>query len=181
MKGEIKLDTKTIMTNAIYQLLQETSSDKITVDMILNKAGLSRATFYRHFKDKYDAMNWYYQKNVDKILQEKNGPNFDLLLLKGLNFISDNKAYVANILKMEGLNSFPDFLYHYTFDFYKREYLRHKGTKSLNIEERISMEYYSNAVLFIIKTWAARGFQEPSEMICEIILKIMPEFMRPYF
>lgn len=39
---------------------------KITVKEIVETCGLTRQTFYRNFQDKYDLINWYF----DKILLE---------------------------------------------------------------------------------------------------------------
>ena len=40
--------------------------EKITVKEIVETCGLTRQTFYRNFQDKYDLINWYF----DKILLE---------------------------------------------------------------------------------------------------------------
>ncbi len=46
--------TKRSLIKAFYNLLQETSLDNITVNIICEKADIRRATFYKHFKDKLD-------------------------------------------------------------------------------------------------------------------------------
>ena len=48
--------TKEIITNAFIDLLKREPFSKITTQMILEASGVSRSTFYRHFKDKYDLM-----------------------------------------------------------------------------------------------------------------------------
>ena len=40
--------------------------DRITVREIVQTCGTTRQTFYRHFTDKYDLINWYF----DKLLAE---------------------------------------------------------------------------------------------------------------
>ena len=56
---EHDMDTKGIIIEAMKQLLAEQRFDKITVQNIIDRAHCSRGTFYRHFKDKYDIMNYY--------------------------------------------------------------------------------------------------------------------------
>ena len=34
--------------------------EKVRVGDICEQSGVSRQTFYRHFKDKYDLLNWYF-------------------------------------------------------------------------------------------------------------------------
>ena len=38
------------------------SVDSLTVSRIVREAGVARQTFYRHFADKYDLINWYFDK-----------------------------------------------------------------------------------------------------------------------
>ena len=54
------------LANAMKELLVHTPVDKITVKQIVDQCDVTRPTFYRHFKDKYDLINWYF----DKILLE---------------------------------------------------------------------------------------------------------------
>ena len=61
---------KTKLTYAMHSLITEIPFEKITVQTITKKAGVSKATFYRVFHDKYELMNWCYQEQVDKLLQK---------------------------------------------------------------------------------------------------------------
>ena len=45
--------------NALERLLKDSELDEITVRQICEEAGVGRATFYAHFKDKYDVVLWY--------------------------------------------------------------------------------------------------------------------------
>ena len=175
------MNTKAILTNAISELLQETSFDKLTVQMILERSGVSRATFYRYFRDKYNVMNFYYQSHVDTLISKEDGTNWHIILTEICNFIYKNQAYFSKVVKVEGANSFREFLHQYSFNFYEREYLKRKGIKSLSVEEQICMEFYSKGGEFTFENWVRRGFQEPPEVISGIIIKLMPEFMRPYY
>jgi AcrR family transcriptional regulator len=51
---------------AMKECMKSTSVEKITVTEIVETCGVTRQTFYRNFKDKYDLINWYF----DKILLE---------------------------------------------------------------------------------------------------------------
>ncbi len=59
-------DTRYIFAQAIKELLKTQELDKITVTDIVKKAGMTRQTFYRHFSDKYDLVNWYFERLADK-------------------------------------------------------------------------------------------------------------------
>jgi AcrR family transcriptional regulator len=59
-----KPDNDSILADALLELLKEKPFEEVTVEDIVNKCGASRPTFYRHFKDKYDLMDWIYLKLI---------------------------------------------------------------------------------------------------------------------
>lgn len=54
------------LADALKQCMSKMLVEKITVKEIVEECGTTRQTFYRNFKDKYDLINWYF----DKILLE---------------------------------------------------------------------------------------------------------------
>lgn len=50
------------LAEAVKQLMGRQSLEDITVKEITGEAGVSRQTFYRHFLDKYDLVNWYFDE-----------------------------------------------------------------------------------------------------------------------
>ena len=52
--------TKHILANALRRLLHTKRYEEITVADIVQECGVSRYTFYYHFKDKQDLVNWIY-------------------------------------------------------------------------------------------------------------------------
>lgn len=57
---------KYYLADALKRCMKRAPLEKVTAGEIAEECGTSRQTFYRHFKDKYDLVNWYF----DKILQE---------------------------------------------------------------------------------------------------------------
>ena len=54
------------LADAMKQCMAKMPIERITVRQIVELSGTTRQTFYRHFQDKYDLINWYF----DKILAE---------------------------------------------------------------------------------------------------------------
>lgn len=52
-------DLKVRIFDALDRLTVSKSFDKISVTQICTEAGMSRATFYRHFSDKFSIPQWY--------------------------------------------------------------------------------------------------------------------------
>ena len=49
---------KLVIAGSFKQLMQEHPFEKLTIQMIADRAGIMRSTFYHHFKDKYDLLDW---------------------------------------------------------------------------------------------------------------------------
>ena len=62
--------TYLLLKNALLELLAKKSFDEIKVNDICNLAMIHRTTFYSHFQDKYDLLE-YCIKNIEQELTEK--------------------------------------------------------------------------------------------------------------
>lgn len=62
-KGE---KTKYRLARAMKECMKSTLVENITVKQITEECGLTRQTFYRNFLDKYDLINWYFDKLLVK-------------------------------------------------------------------------------------------------------------------
>lgn len=54
--------TKYRFADAMKTCMRKISLEKITVKEIVEVSESTRQTFYHHFKDKYDLINWYFDK-----------------------------------------------------------------------------------------------------------------------
>lgn len=58
--------TRELILSSLYDLLRETPYEKITVSAIVKNCGISQRTFYIHFKDKHDLVEWSYLHVLDE-------------------------------------------------------------------------------------------------------------------
>ena len=54
--------TKYKLAASMKECMKQMPVDKITVKNIVEGCGVARQTFYRNFLDKYDLINWYFDK-----------------------------------------------------------------------------------------------------------------------
>lgn len=62
---------KHYIIEALFRLMKEYEYEKISVTDIANKAGVGRATFYRHFKTKEDVIKYYFSHQKEKYVSEQ--------------------------------------------------------------------------------------------------------------
>jgi len=53
-------DSKVLLLQSLYDLMREQPYEQITVRAIATHCGLSQRTFYNHFRDKHDMVEWSY-------------------------------------------------------------------------------------------------------------------------
>lgn len=55
------------MGESVRELAAQRSLDKITVKEIAQNCGVTSATFYNHFKDKYDLIAWVLNEQMEQM------------------------------------------------------------------------------------------------------------------
>lgn len=97
------LETKHRLSKALYLLVTERNYDKITIYHILEKAGVSRRTFYRYFNSKSDLMDYCLDNFVEGYYHQRD--NFILakqaedVFLVTLNFMYYNRDFICSLVK----------------------------------------------------------------------------------
>ncbi|WP_164505453.1 TetR/AcrR family transcriptional regulator C-terminal domain-containing protein [Actinobaculum sp. 313] len=94
------LDTKLAFAASFRALAVRRDVDKITVGEIAAGAGRSPATFYRHFRDKYDLAAWDYARDGGAIMAHVGDDDYPWprTLLDGAAYFQRHRAYLRNLL-----------------------------------------------------------------------------------
>lgn len=61
------------IVQSLLLLLQDKTIDEISVKEIVEKAGVNRSTYYRHFSAKQDVVRHFYQLRIDEYLSTVTG------------------------------------------------------------------------------------------------------------
>lgn len=97
--------TKQALAIALKELLEEKNFEKISVNNICERCNMNRKSFYYHFKDKYDLVNWIFDT---EFMVEETYPNFWKLMGNLSNYLYDNKEFYSKAMQIKGQNSFPE-------------------------------------------------------------------------
>lgn len=94
--------TKQHITDCFNGLSRKYTLDQITVNMIAEAAGVSKSTFYRHFLDKYDVMNYNYKRVLDEIFSFNACKSWKELFLCILSFIEKDINRIRHAFYISG-------------------------------------------------------------------------------
>jgi len=101
--------TKRALSQAMKQLMTEHPMEKIKIGDIVELCNMNRQSFYYHFKDKYDLVNWiFYTEFFLEIQNSQVRPGWDLVE-KICEFFYTNRTFYCNALQVSGQNSFSEY------------------------------------------------------------------------
>ena len=102
--------TKIWIANTLKKLLAKKPIEDIRVTEICRAAEIERPTFYYHFRDKYDLVNWiFYVGFIEEADISSYKTGWDWLADICRYFYREKEFYRA-ALRIEGQNSFRDYL-----------------------------------------------------------------------
>lgn len=101
--------TKTAMAESMKALMSEKPFAKISVGDICERCGMNRKSFYYHFKDKYDLVNWIFETEFLEMMRGQNYISGWQLLSDICAYFYSERAFYTNALQVEGQNAFRDY------------------------------------------------------------------------
>ena len=107
--------TKRALEASLKKLLLERPLDKITVTDIAEDCGINRMTFYYHFRDIYDLVEWACQEDARRILDGKRTyTTWQEGFRRILDGLIDNRPFILNVYRSVRREQVETFLFQVT-------------------------------------------------------------------
>lgn len=104
--------TKRALEASLKKLLLQKPLNKITINDITEDCGVNRMTFYYHFKDIYDLVDWILVEDASKILEGRQSfETWNEAFLDILHQLQENKTLVLNVYRSVGREQVEQYLY----------------------------------------------------------------------
>jgi probable dihydroxyacetone kinase regulator len=173
------LITKRAMADSLKTLMKKKSLERITVSDIVKGCGLNRQTFYYHFKDKYDLVNWiYYSEIITTLSPISDGADWSAAIMKALNIMRKDKAFYAGSLNLDGQSILRDYLFHETRDMLIKILEKPDFQKTMNFEpeDRVLIaEFYTYGLVGMVIQWVKKGMAEAPDEIVEKLSRFIDD------
>ena len=92
--------TKRALEASLKKLLLQKPLTKITISDIAEDCGISRMTFYYHFKDIYDLVEWVCVEDAARALEgKKTYDTWQEGFLNIFHAVRDNKPFIMNVYR----------------------------------------------------------------------------------
>ena len=102
--------TKAKLLASFQLLLAEKTFEDITINEICETSGIRRATFYKHFTDKYDflkyfvgSLRWRFDAKIERKTRTDSDPYYVEYLGAIVDFLTGNEGIVKNCLESNAL------------------------------------------------------------------------------
>ncbi|MEL7647704.1 MAG: TetR/AcrR family transcriptional regulator C-terminal domain-containing protein [Sedimentibacter sp.] len=169
------MNTKKILAESLEKLLIKKNLDEIQVREIVAGTSLSRKTFYRHFKDKYDLVGWYF----DQICEISFGRITDDLsweeaLLHYLDIYEDKYRILKNAYASSDING----LRNYDISVTKKTYERYLAIKGADINSEImhfAIDIASRGGTDMVIEWLINGKKMDKTKLVSLLKQTLPK------
>ena len=159
--------TKRALAAALKSLLAERPFAKVSVREICEACGMSRKSFYYHFKDKYELLNWIFETEFVARVQQTQGERNAWELLNDLCcYFYDNRDFYRRAFAVQGQNSFRDYFREVIGPMLQSEMERIFGQ-----EENIAFYTgcYLDALTCAILNWLQSRQPQPPAEFCALL------------
>ena len=174
--------THKALIDAFLQLLKVKRFENITVNDLCAAAMVRRATFYKHFADKYEFFTFFIQNiqrefyNNIRLSEQENStvfPYIDIIRFS-LDFLDENEALVQSV---NDSNAFPflmDLVSEQIMQDLKERLKQEKNSnKSFTVSPELVAVSYTGSLINIMRWWISNKKQMSKE---EVIIQLQKIF-----
>ena len=179
--GLVAQTTKRALEASLKKLLVQKPLNKITINDITEDCGVNRMTFYYHFKDIYDLVDWILAEDAAKAMEGRRGfGTWSEAYLDVLRQLQDNKTLVINVYRSVGREQVEQYLYRLLDpilkDFADREC--HDITVQ-DADKQFVVDFYKYALVGMTLEWTRRDMRgDPKKMVERVSTMIHGDFRR---
>ncbi len=169
------------LAEAIKICMKTTAVENITVKQIVDTCGISRQTFYRNFIDKYDLINWYFDRLLEQSFKEMgSGETLREGLIKKFKYIKEERLFFTAAFRVDEQNNLKEHDFYMIFEHYCR-LIREKSGNIPDIRTRKILEMYCQASIYMTVQWVLKGMKESEEELADLMIDAMPIHLKELF
>lgn len=162
---------KACILESLLLLLQDKPIEAVSILEIVQKAGVNRSTYYRHFKTKQDVVRFFYETRLDESL-ESVAEEYTLEQYFTEIFTNFLK-YKKELLLLDRLS-----LSHLLLDEMNARIVP-LCDSTMDPVQRLYCNYHIGGVFNSFRYWLREGMTIPPQMLARQCVAILPEDFSP--
>ena len=167
--------TKRALEASLKKLLNQKPLNKITINDITEDCGVNRMTFYYHFKDIYDLVDWILTEDAIKVMEGRR--SFDTwteAFQEILQQVQTNRTLVLNVYRSVGREQVEQYLYR-LLDPMLKEFADRETTDITvqDADKQFVIDFYKYALVGMVLEWIRRDMKTDPEVMTERLGKMI--------
>ena len=172
--------TYKLLKDSLFQLLSKKSFDTIKVNDICDLAMVHRTTFYSHFADKYELLDYCINEMEKELISGFSVKDYASvkdfytdLVMNFLEYLGSNKSFFKNMVKNNYSAGIITILHNSALNEITR-ILEKQPASSVNskVPKKVMAEFYSGAVTSIIIWWLQSNSKTTEQELCDYIISL---------
>ena len=161
--------TKRALEASLKNLLLQKPLSKITISDITEDCGINRMTFYYHFKDIYDLVEWSCQEDAGRALAgNKTYETWQQGLLQLFRAVQDNKPFIMNVYHSVSREQVENYLYRVTYDLLEGVVEEQAQGMSVRGEDKAFIAtVYKYAFVGLMLDWIKRDMKDDPQALVD--------------
>ena len=165
--------TKRALEASFKKLLLEKPLNKITINDITEDCGVNRMTFYYHFKDIYDLVDWILAEDAAKAMEGRRGfGTWSEAYLDVLRQLQDNKTLVLNVYRSVGREQVEQYLYK-MLDPLLRMFIERENIPVQEEDKQFIIDFYKYGFVGMVLEWIRRDMKTEPAIMAERLNTMM--------
>ena len=174
-------DISEALFDALIELMQQTPIDSLSVSSIIEKAHVSRASFYRRYKDKYDLLNREYERILEHTLFTfHEGTSWREAVSRIYRVIQENAVFFQNAFCSGDRNSLRNYIFERTLKL-ESDILTSHGVDISDPGVYYRLHGYVAGGLEVTMLWVSEGASFDLDRLVDILVEMVPDLFREYF
>ena len=167
--------TKRALAASLKNMLLKKPLNKITINDIAEDCGINRMTFYYHFKDIYDLVEWTCEEDAAKALEGKKTYNtWQQGFLNIFYAVLENKPFIMNVYRSVSREQVEIYLYRVTYDLLIGVVNERSANMSVSEDDKkFIADFYKFAFVGIMLEWIKNDMKADPKQIVDRISNLI--------
>lgn len=178
---EPKTNVEQRLAESFKKLAMKTSIEKITIKEITDGAGVIRPTFYNHFQDKYELLEWLIRTEIlNPAMPLMKEGNLTESLMQIFTNLMQEKEFYSKVVRLEGQHSCEVIARKFVKEVLLisiNEKVGNKKAAKKGLTTDLIAEYYAQSIAFVIMEWIKLNMSLSPEQMADIFLFITSHSM----
>ena len=154
--------TKDVIARTLIELLDEKPMSKVTVKDIVERCGVNRNTFYYHFHDIPEVVEYVLKRNWDEILNSPRESNSILECMEEMaDIVKANRRMMLNVYRSVKRDAFLYYMNEVSGYVFTRYFEKNTERLEINDHERMLLiKYYKCLYIGLLMDWLDQDMKE---------------------